>query len=106
MKARFDVEALYLQFIKFSSLVNPLKNKTIVGYIWWLAYRLPKVQLTEQQRLLGSNPFGKQSVMAPHDIVACLYEYPEFFSPVHWGAWSFGPVLDGKLGPLLIAQDA
>ena len=27
LKVRFDVEALYLQFISFSSLIDPLKTK-------------------------------------------------------------------------------
>lgn len=44
-----------------------------------------KVQLTEQQRLLGGNMYCKQHVMPPHDIVASLYEYPDTFFPLLTG---------------------
>ena len=49
---------------------------------WQLSF---KVQLTEQQRLLGGNMHCKQHVMPPHDIVASLYEYPETFFPLLTG---------------------
>lgn len=44
-----------------------------------------KVQLTEQQRLLGAGMHCKQCVMAPHDIVSSLYEFPEAFFPIFTG---------------------
>lgn len=41
--------------------------------------------MTDQQRLLGCKPTTKQCVMPPHDIVACLYKFPEIFHPLLTG---------------------
>jgi len=41
--------------------------------------------MTNQQRVLNDVMYCKQSVMLPHDIVSCLYEYPEIFHPIFTG---------------------
>lgn len=41
--------------------------------------------MTEEQNLLGGNPFCTQSVMPPHDFVGTLYNFPEIFYPLFIG---------------------
>lgn len=52
---------------------------------WYVWSGFHKVQLSQQQRLLGYSDVCKQSIMPPHDIVATLYEKSEMFFPLFTG---------------------
>lgn len=41
--------------------------------------------MTEEQNLLGGDPFCTQSVMPPHDFVATLFDFPNIFYPLFTG---------------------
>ena len=92
-KMRFDVPVPDQHTRKLCSLWPLICFTCRLGKVFGgisLVYQLPlafvfKVQLTEQQRLLGGNMYCKQHVMPPHDIVASLYEYPDTFFPLLTG---------------------
>ena len=44
-----------------------------------------KVKRTDQQVLLNGATHCKQHVMAPHDIISALFEFPEIFFPIFTG---------------------
>jgi hypothetical protein len=76
-----------------------------------LVYQLPlafvfKVQLTEQQRLLGGNMYCKQHVMPPHDSGKSLWVPWYIFSFTDWRAGSNWPLLDRKYGSLQVPGHA
>ena len=93
----------------FPSLVNPLKIKLhldIFGDSPIYPIGSPgttdrAAALTWKQPVLQTECYG-----AAWHCGMFVRAQRNFFSPVHWGAWSFESVLDGKLGSLYIAEDA
>lgn len=46
---------------------------------------LAEVQQTEQQFLFHGQRMCEQSIMPPHDILACLFQHPHIFHPIVTG---------------------
>ena len=109
LKVRFDVEALYLQFISFSSLIDPLKTKPYLDIFgdWPIdPIGSPRYNWRSSSAYLEATRFANRVLWRRMTLWHVCTSTLKIFPVVRWGAWSFGPVLDGKLGSLLIAQDA
>lgn len=70
--------------LRYFSIWAPEPCKVLLAVYQSIHWPL-KVQLTEQQALLGGHRSCKQHVMLPHDIVSYLYNFPENFFPTFTG---------------------